>query len=113
MPQKIQETGLNNQFARSVKRLETWAENPWRRYSLFLITLLAGFFIGSSIGMINGVLAFMDPVGAMIAVLFIELLVRIRRAWYFSNKKSLVFKITDMLRLGLVYGLFIEGFKLF
>ena len=77
-------------------RLVLWAVNPWRRYSLLLIIFLIGFFLGSSIGMINGVLALMDPIGAFLTVLGIELLVRVRRNDSFRKKKdSLGFMLID------------------
>ena len=86
--------------------------NPWRRYSLLLIVLLIGFFLGTSIGTINGVLALMDPIGALVTVLILESLVRLRRNGSIRNRDSLSIKIIDSARIGLLYGLLLEGFKL-
>ena len=61
---KYQPTSLNRNLINLIKRLDSWAANPWRRYSLLIIIFLSAFLIGSSIGMINGVLALMDPIGA-------------------------------------------------
>ncbi len=113
MPSKPHVTSLHRNFGQFLERLENWAVNPWRRYSLFLIVLLTGFLIGSSIGMLNGVLALMDPVGAFFTVLFLEILVRIRRNWPSSRKGRISLQIIDMARIGLIYGLLMEGFKLF
>jgi len=112
MTQRFQSTSLHNNLGKSIDRLETWAINPWRRYSLLLIVWLIGFFLGSSIGTINGVLVLMDPVGAFFTVLILEIMVRIRHNQQLETKKSLPLKIVDFTRVGLLYGLLMEGFKL-
>ncbi|WP_269622308.1 DUF565 domain-containing protein [Prochlorococcus marinus] len=109
---KYQPTSLNLNIENLIRVLEVWAYNPWRRYSLFLIIFFSAFLLGSSIGMINGVLALMDPIGAFFTVLFIEFLIRIRRVAVRKKEFSLSFKIIDIFRMGFVYGLFMEGFKL-
>ncbi len=112
MAGKVQNTRLHRNVALSVKRLESWADNPWRRSSLLLIFLLVGFFLGSSVGMINGALALMDPVGAFITVLFLEIMVRFRRQWPLSGSPAFTRQLLDNGRIGLLYGLLMEGFKL-
>ena len=74
--------------------------------------MLAAFVLGSSIGMINGVLAVMDPVGALITVLFLEVMVRLRRKWTESDRAAITRQILDFARIGILYGLLHEGFKL-
>ncbi len=113
MPNKYQSTGLNRNFSNAITRLETWAENPWRRYSLLLIIFLIAFVFGSCIGMISGALAYMDPVGAFFTVLVIELMIRSRRNFPKRKKSYLILQVIDMIRIGLTYGLFMDGFKLF
>lgn len=112
MIKRFQSTSFRKSFGSSFQRLEQWSLNPWRRYSLLLIVLLAGFFIGSSIGMISGALALMDPIGAFITVGLLELLVRFRRPWISSNKLTTCLHIVDASRIGFLYGVFVEGFKL-
>tara|TARA_B100000700_G_scaffold273110_1_gene317195 strand:- start:187 stop:528 length:342 start_codon:yes stop_codon:yes gene_type:complete len=112
MSNKIQSTNLHKNFGLAISKLELWAENPWRRYSLYLIFFLIGFFLGSSLGMINGALSMMDPIGAFVTVLFLELLIRIRRISRLSRNYPSTLKVIDMLRIGIIYGLFMEGFKL-
>ena len=114
MPPKIQYTRLHRNFGLLIERLDSWALNPWRHFSLVVIVFLSAFFLGSSLGMINGVLALMDPVGAFFTVLLLEFMVRIRRQWItLSNSSSITLQLLDALRIGLVYGLLMEGFKLF
>ena len=112
MSPRMQKTFLYNSSTKFVDRLANWAVNPWRRYSLFLILLLLGFFLGSSIGTINGVLALMDPIGALVAVLLLEVMIRIRRRLMQSGKNLLSLRLIDMGRIGFLYGLVMEGFKL-
>ena len=112
MPQKFQSTNLHRSIDMSLDRLEDWTINPWRRYSLLLIVLLVGFFLGSSIGTINGALALMDPIGAFFTVLIMEVMVRLRRNRLLRKSNSITLNIIDYLRIGLLYGLLLEGFKL-
>ena len=112
MPNKFQSTNLHKNFGMALERLSDWTINPWRRISLYVIIFLTGFFLGSSLGMINGTLALMDPVGAFFTVLIIEILVRVRRNLHSSKTSLILLNLLDMIRLGLLYGLFTEGFKL-
>ena len=112
MIKKLQYTGLYRNLGLVINRLEGWAVNPWRRISLLLIILFSSFLIGSSIGMINGVLALMDPIGAFFTVLILELMIRVRGVWALKKKSQIVGQIIDMARIGLLYGLLLEGFKL-
>jgi len=112
MPPRMQTTIVYKSSAKIMSRLATWATNPWRRYSLLLIIFLIGFLIGSSLGMINGVLALMDPVGAFITLIFLEILIKARFIFLQSGKPIILVRVFDMFRIGIVYGLFSEGLKL-
>ena len=112
MSQRLQSTSLHRSFGQAFDRLQFWAMNPWRRYSLLLIIFLTGFFLGTSIGTINGVLALMDPIGAFFTVFILEILVRLRRNRSMKNGNSISINIIDAGRMGLLYGLLMEGFKL-
>ena len=108
----MQETFLYKSTTKFVDRLANWAANPWRRYSLLVMIFLIGFFIGSSLGMINGVLSLMDPVGAFITLIFLELLIKARFFFLKSKKPIILIRVVDMFRIGIAYGLFSEGLKL-
>ena len=112
MAKKLQETSLNKNLGRALERLELWAINPWRKFSLLLIVLLIGFWIGSSIGLINGALNLMDPVGAFFTVLLLEMMIRLRRRFLPGSDNKVVLNVIDIARIGVLYGLLIEGFKL-
>ncbi len=112
MALRMQKTFLYKSSAKIVDRLANWAVNPWRRYSFLVIIFLIGFFIGSSLGMINGVLALMDPVGAFVVLIFIEILIKARFIFLKSKNPIIIIRVFDMFRIGLTYGLFSEGLKL-
>lgn len=93
-------------------RLQDWAGNPWRRLSLLLIMLLSAFWMGSSINAISGAANESDPIAALICVLVIELAARSRRRLLDRQGDRLPLQLLDTTRIGLLYGLLMEGFKL-
>ena len=108
--QRLQSTRLQTNVGAALKRLDQWAGNPWRRFSLLALAGLIGFLIGSAITSVAGVLGQMDPVAALVVVLGTELTIRRRR----SSEPSLKLpqQLLDLGRIGFLYGLFLEGFKL-
>jgi len=107
-----QKTKFQLKVIENIQSLSTWANNPWRRYSLSLITLLIGYFLGSSLGMVSAVVELMDPIAAFLAVVFIEILIILRRNFRSARKKRFLVLLLDSLRLGLFYGFFTESLKL-
>ena len=107
-----QKTNFQINIVENIQTLSIWAKNPWRRYSISLITLLIGYFFGSSIGMVSAVVELMDPVAAFLSVIFIEILIVLRRNFRFKRKKRFLLLLLDSLRLGLFYGFFTESLKL-
>ena len=107
-----QKTNFQLKIVENIQTLSIWANNPWRRYSLSLIILLIGYFLGSSLGMVSAVVELMDPVSAFLSVVFIEILIVIRRNFRFERKKRFLLLLLDSLRLGLFYGFFTESLKL-
>ncbi len=107
-----QKTHFQRKIVENIQTLSIWAKNPWRRYSLSLITLLMGYFFGSSLGMVSAVVELMDPVAAFLSVLIIEILIFLRRNFRFERKKRFLLLLLDSLRLGLFYGFFTESLKL-
>ena len=107
-----QKTKFQLKIVENIQTLSIWANNPWRRYSIALIILLIGYFLGSSLGMVSAVLELMDPVAAFISVVLIEILIALRRNFRFDKKKKFLLLLLDSLRLGLFYGFFTESLKL-
>ena len=109
---RSQKTNFQLKIVESIQTLSIWANNPWRRYSISLITLLIGYFLGSSLGMVSAVVELMDPLAAFMSVVFIEILIVLRRNFRFEKKKKFLVLLLDSLRLGLFYGFFTESLKL-
>ena len=112
MVPKPQKTKFQLKVVENFESLSVWAVNPWRRYSLALIFFFIGYFFGSSLGMISAVYNLMDPVGALISVLIIEILIKIRRTILSDINKKFFLLVVDFLRIGLLYGFFTESLKL-
>ena len=107
-----QKTNFQLKIVENIQTFSIWADNPWRRYSISLITLLIGYFLGSSLGMVSAVVELMDPVAAFLSVVFIETLIMLRRNLRFERKSRYLVLLLDSLRLGLFYGFFTESLKL-
>ena len=109
---KPQKTKFQRLVIENFESLSQWALNPWRRYSLALTVVLTGYFFGSSLGMISAVVELIDPVGAFLSILFIEILIQFRRRLRFDKRMKILVLLIDSLRLGLFYGFFTESLKL-
>ncbi len=109
---KPQKTNFQIKVVDNLDSFSSWAGNPWRRYSLSLILLLLGYFLGSSLGMVSAVVELMDPLAAFLSVIFIEILIKVSRTYRFQRKKRFLVLLLDSLRLGLFYGFFTESLKL-
>ena len=107
-----QKTNFQLKIVENIQTISIWANNPWRRYSISLIILLIGYFLGSSLGMVSAVVELMDPVAALLSVVFIEILIVLRRNFRFERKKKFLVLLLDSLRIGLFYGFFTESLKL-
>jgi hypothetical protein len=107
-----QQTRFQARVAQAKQSLEHWAANPWRRMSLLLIVLLISFSIGGVVGSITGAFSQLDPLGALVCVVAIELAIRARGPLIRRRGDDLALQLIDMGRIGLLYGLLLDGFKL-
>ncbi len=108
----MQQTRFQRLILGSAERLQQWAINPWRRLSLQLIVLLLSFVIAGALGSISGTLSALDPLSALICVLAIEIAARARGPLLRDGRHRFAAGLLDMARIGLLYGLLLEGFKL-
>ena len=109
---KPQSTKFQIYVIDNLKTLSLWANNPWRKYSLALIIFFIGYFFGSSLGMISAVFELMDPISALVSIIIIEFLIKLRRTFNLNKNKKFLTLMIDFLRIGLFYGFFTEGLKL-
>lgn len=118
----MQNTRLNTLIDQLIKRFIGWAENPWRRLSLIIISLLFGNFLASAIATSTGQIAYLDITISVILLGMTELI-----SWLTYHRvparipeeikapiagMPLWIAMINSLKLGLIYGLFVEAFKL-
>jgi hypothetical protein len=108
----VQQTRFQRLILGSGVWLSAWAENPWRRWSLQLIVLLLSFVIGGALGSISGTVSALDPLSALICVLAIELAARVRGPLLRQRDQAVLLGLLDMARIGLLYGLLLDGVKM-
>ena len=120
----MQRTRLNTLVEITGDRLELLFNNPWRKIALSLISILMGFFMGSAIVTTAGQDAVWDVPAAAIVLTFTELISRFvygrrRRLTDVVPKRSprtrgnsLYVDVLNLFKVGLIYSLFLEAFKL-
>ncbi|MBD2177561.1 DUF565 domain-containing protein [Pseudanabaena sp. FACHB-1998] len=115
----MQNTRLSRLVDVNIQRLAQWSQNPWRRTSLIIISLLSGFFLASVISTSTGAKSELDILAAAVTAIVVEL---INRLVYRHKRKVnsegvlepnlLTIEMLNCLKLGVTYGLFLEAFKL-
>ena len=120
----MQRTRLNTIVEITGDRLELLFSNPWRKIALSLISILLGFFMGSAIVTTAGQDAVWDIPAAAIVFTFTELISRFvysrgkRRTDLVTTRSqraegySLYVDVLNLFKVGLIYSLFLEAFKL-
>ena len=116
----MQNTRLNNLVNTVLTGVGQWVSNPWRHFSLVLISLLFGVFLGSAIPTTAGQAANWDVIAAGVLILFTE---AVSRMVYGNNRRrtpsnpgvswrSILAEVVNALKIGLTYSLFVEAFKI-
>lgn len=116
----MQNTRLNNLVNGFLKQLQLWLDNPWRSLSLIVIGLLFGFFLANVVSTVTGQTADLDVLVALLVLLLTEfiswLVYSTRRTGIESNEASrrrpLGIELLNAIKIGTIYGLFLEAFKL-
>ncbi|MCU0525580.1 MAG: DUF565 domain-containing protein [Elainella sp. Prado103] len=113
----MQNTRLSRLVDRSLSRFGTFLRNPWRRLSVLIISLLVGNFFATLTSTVAGQNADLDVVVSMVLVLIAEVI-----SWvvYRSDRRRLdpfvqrvlLLEMLNGFKLGTMYGLFVEAFKL-
>jgi len=108
----MQNTRLSTIVDTTAGQLNQFFRNPWRRTSLLIIGLLLGFFLGSAISTSAGQKAELDIVEAFLILLGTEAVSRFTYGGNLRFRRMLVAEVLNALKLGLIYSLFLEAFKL-
>jgi Na+-transporting NADH:ubiquinone oxidoreductase subunit NqrB len=119
----MQNTRLSTLIDRISQQFIQWAENPWRRSSLIIISLLFGNFLATAIASSTGQRTDLDILVSLIILVVTELISWLtygtalgrRQAGKYNSilgQRPIWIAILNSLKIGVVYGLFVEGFKL-
>lgn len=118
----MQNTRLSTLIDRTSQRFTQWTQNPWRRSSLIIISLLFGNFLASSIVTSAGQKSDLDIAIALMMLSLTEFVSwltyrdpgrrQVAPSGGTTQQRPLWLTILNSLRIGLVYGLFVEAFKL-
>jgi hypothetical protein len=110
----MQRTRLNTLAEITRTQTQDFFRNPWRRISLILLAFLLGFFVGAAIATTAGQNAQWDVVGAALILIFAEIVNRwaYGRARPRESGSSFVLEILNYFKMGILYSLFLEAFKL-
>ncbi|NEQ48824.1 MAG: DUF565 domain-containing protein [Leptolyngbya sp. SIO3F4] len=109
----MQRTRLSTLVDQIAQRFSQWVFNPWRRISLAMISLLFGNFFATAISATAGQTAEIDILIAAILVAMVELISWLYHRSRTSNQQRTVLpEMLNSFKLGMVYGLFVEAFKL-
>jgi hypothetical protein len=88
-----------------------WLRGSWRDRSLALLALLLGIYAGNNLTTYILFRFGMRPLVVLGMVVLVELLIRLR-SHVVGGRPSLAWVICDNLRIGMVYAVVLEGFKL-
>ena len=135
----MQRTRLDTVFNQIVLKFRQWVFNPWRRLSLVLLSLLFGNFFATAISATAGQTAKLDVTISAFLVIGVELISWLyyrftprRQQASLENSqltgtrteqpvgldvgpvrsRSTLAESLNAFKLGMIYGLFVEAFKL-
>lgn len=125
----MQNTRLSTLVDTILGRFSRWLRNPWRRISVMVISVLFGNFLATTLSTVAGQEADLDVVAAGFLVIFAELVswvyyrgdasraarrdrLRAERESDTVAARPLILDMFNGIKLGLMYGLFVEAFKL-
>ncbi|MBW4464358.1 MAG: DUF565 domain-containing protein [Pegethrix bostrychoides GSE-TBD4-15B] len=112
----MQNTRLNSLISQLSGRFVGFLQNPWRRLSLLIIGLLSGNFLATIVATVAGQRSTLDVEIALLLLLLVEL-----TSWIVyrgdprgstSPQRPLLLETLNNVKIGLLYGLFVEAFKL-
>ncbi len=108
----MQRTRLSTLVEQTSQRFSQWVFNPWRRISLTVISLLFGNFFATAISATAGQTAEIDILIAAILLVMVEAISWLYHRSRSNNQRAVLPEVLNSFKLGMVYGLFVEAFKL-
>lgn len=109
-PIRPQNTRLELLLTRLNRQLLGGWQGPWRRRSLRLLALLLGMYLGNNLTSLWLASFGLRPAVVLAMVVALEVVVRLRSRWV-RDPAPLAWSLCDDLRIGLVYAVIFEAFK--
>lgn len=106
----MQRTRLRQVMGENLHGLALWAANPWRHVSLLAVVFTGAFLLGSGVTTISGALNLLDPLVAIVTMVFTEVLVR-QRLRLQRQGNHLWLHLVDGFRMGFLYGVILDGLR--
>ena len=108
----VQDTRLSRVQQRIGERLKLGFTGPWAHRSAVLIAVLSGFLVGGTVAEHFKESLVLRSYSALFWLVIVELLIRLRsNVVRTSTPVPLFWQIVDNLRIGLVYAIVLEAFK--
>ncbi|NEZ62229.1 DUF565 domain-containing protein [Leptolyngbyaceae cyanobacterium CCMR0082] len=108
----MQRTRLSTLVDQVGQRFSQWVFNPWRRISLAVISLLFGNFFATAISATAGQTSEIDILISAILVAMVEFISWLYHRSRSNGQRTILPELLNSFKLGMVYGLFVEAFKL-
>ncbi|MBD2034176.1 DUF565 domain-containing protein [Leptolyngbya sp. FACHB-321] len=108
----MQNTRLNSLVDRTTDRLGSWLQNPWRRVSVLIISLLFGNYVGPALSLVAGQQGQVDIIVAALVVALTELISLFAYRRRPEGTRSLLLDSLNAFKVGLTYSLIVDAFKL-
>jgi hypothetical protein len=108
----MQNTRLNSLVDRTTDGLGSWLQNPWRRFSVLIISLLLGNYVGPALTLVAGQRGQVDIVIAALVVALIELTSLFAYRRRAEVARSLLLDSLNAFKIGFTYSLIVDAFKL-
>ncbi len=111
-PPPLQATRFDRVQRRLAEALLGGFRGSWRRRSLAALALLGGFYGGQNVTALWLERFGQRPLVVLVLVVLIELVVRLRTRLVGDQRLPLAWLMLDNLRIGFVFALVLEAFKL-
>lgn len=109
----MQRTKLNTIYIRTIKILKKYKNTSVNYFSINLISLLIGFFTANALATLPGQTGDWAIVVSAMSVSISEILSKLIYSIKLKSRNSMViFTIINNIKLGVIYGFFVDSFKL-